>query len=198
MKSEPNYIVGIGSSAGGLIEITRLFSTLSCNTGMAFVVVSHLSPTEKFQLSEILARFAAMPVIDAVQGMEVRANHVYVVAKDSKLFLDGNSFVIRSPRTIATGRHTQFNSFLISLARTAGERSIAIIMSVKDCEGAEGCRSIKEQGGHVFFQDNSASADRLRKDPGKSSDTGHLLKPEDIAKRLEDIASKGFVTQMVT
>ena len=37
-------IVGIGASAGGLEALEQLFAALPADTGMAFVVVQHLSP----------------------------------------------------------------------------------------------------------------------------------------------------------
>ena len=38
-------IVGIGASAGGLESLEQLFAALPPDTGLAFVVVQHLSPT---------------------------------------------------------------------------------------------------------------------------------------------------------
>ena len=38
----PNFIVGIGGSAGGLIAYKALLDALPSNTGMAFVIVSHI------------------------------------------------------------------------------------------------------------------------------------------------------------
>ncbi len=37
-------IVGIGSSAGGLEALQELFTNMPSDTGMGFVVVSHLDP----------------------------------------------------------------------------------------------------------------------------------------------------------
>src|SRR5262245_38877247 len=37
-------VVGIGASAGGLEALTSLLRALPADTGMAFVVISHLSP----------------------------------------------------------------------------------------------------------------------------------------------------------
>src|SRR6185503_1179762 len=38
-------IVGLGSSAGGLDALTRFFSAMPSDSGMAFVIVAHLDPT---------------------------------------------------------------------------------------------------------------------------------------------------------
>jgi chemotaxis response regulator CheB len=55
-------IVGIGASAGGLEAFTHLLGALPADTGMAFVMVSHLSHTHKSMLTELLARTTPMQV----------------------------------------------------------------------------------------------------------------------------------------
>ena len=52
-KSFP--IVGIGASAGGLEAFTQLLNHLPGDTGMAFVLVQHLSPDHPSQLASLLA-----------------------------------------------------------------------------------------------------------------------------------------------
>ena len=41
------HIVAVGASAGGLESLERLFTHLPTDTGMAFVVLQHLSPTSR-------------------------------------------------------------------------------------------------------------------------------------------------------
>ena len=48
------HIVGIGASAGGLDSLERLFAHLPTDTGMAFVVLQHLSPDFKSLMDELL------------------------------------------------------------------------------------------------------------------------------------------------
>src|SRR5687767_1452073 len=47
-------VVGIGASAGGLKALQTFFEALPSNTGMAFVVVTHLHPEHESHLAEIL------------------------------------------------------------------------------------------------------------------------------------------------
>jgi two-component system CheB/CheR fusion protein len=48
----PRYVVGIGASAGGLDPLVRFFDNLPNDTGMAFVIVQHLSPDFKSLMDE--------------------------------------------------------------------------------------------------------------------------------------------------
>ena len=73
-------IVGLGASAGGLESLEQLFSALPPDTGMAFVVVQHLSPDFRSLMDELIARHSEMPVLIAEDGMAVEPNHIYLHA----------------------------------------------------------------------------------------------------------------------
>src|SRR5689334_15205228 len=45
-------IVGIGASAGGLESLEQLFDALPPDTGMAFIIVQHLSPDFRSLMDE--------------------------------------------------------------------------------------------------------------------------------------------------
>src|SRR5689334_12812884 len=64
------YVVAIGASAGGLESLERLFSSLPPDTGMAFVVLQHLSPDFRSLMDELLSRRTRMPIRRAENGME--------------------------------------------------------------------------------------------------------------------------------
>ena len=44
MENSDLHIVGIGASAGGLDAIQQLFDFIPNDTGMAFIIIQHLSP----------------------------------------------------------------------------------------------------------------------------------------------------------
>jgi len=51
----PFPVVGIGGSAGGLEAFLRLLEALPVDTGMAFVLIQHLDPAHKSELTSILS-----------------------------------------------------------------------------------------------------------------------------------------------
>src|SRR4051794_19422569 len=67
-ETEPNSgplpfpVVGIGASAGGVEAYSELLAALASDTGMAFVLVPHLSADYESHLVEILGRHTRMPV----------------------------------------------------------------------------------------------------------------------------------------
>lgn len=71
--------MAIGASAGGMEAYTQLFPSLPSNTGMAFIVVQHLDPKHESLLPGLIGRMTQMPVIQAEDGMRVKANQVYII-----------------------------------------------------------------------------------------------------------------------
>src|ERR1019366_9640240 len=95
----PNFIVGIGGSAGALSAYKALLDALPSNTGMAFVIFPHIPPTANSQLAKILSNHTAMPVMMASTAMPVRANHVYVIPPNANLLIESFTFKVASPST---------------------------------------------------------------------------------------------------
>lgn len=148
-------IVAIGASAGGLAAIEAFFSALSKlidhAPGMAFVIVQHLSPDHKSLLTELVKRYTSLGVIEAENGLEVRANCVYIIPPNRDMrFVNGRLNLIepQAPR----GQRLPIDFFFRSLAQEKGERAICIILSGTGSDGTLGVRAIKGEGGMVMVQ----------------------------------------------
>ena len=108
-------VVGMGASAGGLEAFRELLSHLPIDTGMAFVLIQHLSPHQKSLLTEILARTTQMPVVEVEHGMVVEPNHVYVIPPNSMMTISQGILQL-SPRKKTHGFSMTVDTFFISLA----------------------------------------------------------------------------------
>ena len=185
--SDPNFVVGIGASAGGLSAYKAFFDALPSNTGMAFVVISHIHPAAHSQLAEILSRHTKMIVLLAVSGMRIKANQVYVIPGNADLLLANGALEVVSPRT---RRNAQVNIFFSSLAVAMGTRAVGIVFSGYDGDGAEGCKRIKAAGGTTFAQDNSAEVSGM---PVRARATGcvdFVLPPDKIPAELHKMTTR--------
>ena len=182
----PNFIVGIGGSAGGLIAYKALLDALPSNTGMAFVIVSHIVPTADSQLAQILSKHTKMSVMVASAGMPIRANHVYVSSPNADLLIESYSFKVVSPRT---GRK-QIDVFLSSLAEAMGARAVGIILSGYDGDGTEGCKHIKAKGGTTFAQDKSAEVSDMPLRAQAAGCVDFVLPPDKMPVELQKLVKK--------
>lgn len=188
-KSHPNFVVGIGASAGGLNAYKAFFEALPSNTGMAFVVISHLNPAAHSQLVEILSRHTKMTVLLAVSEMKVQADQIYVIPANADLFLDNGTLIVLSPR--ARG-NAQVDIFFSSLATAMGTRAVGIIFSGYDGDGSEGCQRIKAAGGTTFAQDSSAEVSGMPLSARATGCIDFVLAPEQIPAELHKMTI-GFV-----
>ena len=187
MKTLPNYIVGIGGSAGGLIAYRELLEFLPTNTGMAFVIVSHILPDANSYLAEILSKRTKMPVMVASAAMPIRANHVYVSPPNVDLLIEDYTFKVVSPRTKG---NALVDYLLISLAAAMGTHAVGIILSGYDGDGTEGCRHIKAKGGITFAQDDaSAQVNGMPHSAQAAGCVDFVLPPRKISEELARIAS---------
>lgn len=189
VKSNPNFIVGIGGSAGGLKAYTALLEALPSNTGMAFVFIAHISPNGSSLLPHILSQSTHMPAVQATDGMPIEANHVYVIPPNANLLMENYVFKVVSPRTMNQGRHNQIDHFFISLAEAMGTRAIGIILSGGDGDGTEGCRAIKASGGTTIAQDLSADVDSMPLHAQASGCVNLVLPPAKISDELIKIST---------
>lgn len=154
----PKFIVGIGGSAGALNAYKALLEAMPNDTGMSFVIISHMTPTAHSLLAKILQRHTKMSVLVAAEAMPILANHVYVIPPYSDLTMGNYKFKVISPRI---GRGKQIDIFFISLAKAMSVRAIGIVLSGYDGDGTEGCKHIKAKGGKTFAQDMSAEVDYM-------------------------------------
>src|SRR5262245_42281367 len=81
-------IVGIGASVGGFEAFTTLLKGLPPDTGMAFVLISHLMHEQKSFLGELLSKATSMPVTQLEVCTRIRSNHVYVILLDKELLIE--------------------------------------------------------------------------------------------------------------
>jgi two-component system CheB/CheR fusion protein len=181
----PHLITGIGGSAGGLQAYMELLDALSPDTGMAFVIISHVLPTTTHSLlADILSGHTKMPVKVAAEAMPVRMNHVYVIPPNADLLVENYAFKVRTPRTM----NKQVDIFFRSLSEAMGERAIGIVLSGYDGDGAEGCAQIKARGGTTFAQDRSAKVDAMPLSAQNSGWVDFVLPPDKMAVELRRLA----------
>ncbi|MEZ5361862.1 MAG: chemotaxis protein CheB [Bryobacterales bacterium] len=189
-------MVGVGASAGGLEAFTELLEGLPDDTGMAFVLVSHLSHTHKSMLSELLARATRMPVKEAGKRTALSANHVYVIPPNMSLSLSDGYLVTKA---IPQGRRPVMviDSFLRSLAEKRGSQAIGVILSGTGTDGTLGLAAIKAAGGVTFAQDERSAkySDMPRSASAEPGAADFILPPPEIARQLARVARHPYVKQ---
>ena len=148
----PFPIVGMGASAGGLEAFEQFFRSVPPDSGMAFVLVSHLDPSHVSILNEILQRTTAMPVVEVQDQMAVAPNGVYVIRPNRDMSIVHGVLQLSVPEQ-PRGLRMPIDAFLRSLADDRGENAIGIILSGTGTDGTLGLRAILGAGGVSLVQE---------------------------------------------
>jgi len=182
--TRPRYVVGIGASAGGLDPLVKFFDALPPETGMAFVIVQHLSPDFKSLMDELLARHTRLPIHLVEDGMPVEADHVYLIPAKKEMIISGGRLLL-SERDRSQELTLPIDVFFRSLAQDCGPRAVAIVLSGGGSDGSRGIRHVRDAGGLVLVQDlESAQFDGMPKAALQTGVVDHTLPPEDMPRVL--------------
>ncbi|HET6516508.1 MAG TPA: chemotaxis protein CheB [Thermodesulfovibrionales bacterium] len=183
-EREDFYIVGIGASAGGLDAFERFFTNMSADSGMAFVLIPHLSPEHKSIMSDLLKRYTKMEVSQAEDGVEVKRDCVYIIPPNKDMALMGRKIQLLEPVERKGLRHP-IDFFFRSLAEDCGEKAICIVLSGTGTEGTLGLRAVKEKGGLALVQEVKSA--QYAGMPASALATGladYVLPPEKMPEEL--------------
>ncbi len=185
LADNPALIVGIGASAGGLDAYRSFFSAMPADTGMAFVLVQHLSPDHKSMLADLLGKSTAMTVTEATDGATVKPNCVLVIPPDATMTIERGRLKIVKPAPPRNIRRP-IDTFFQSLAADQGENAVCIILSGTGSDGTLGVVAIKEEGGFTLAQatfDHHAMSG-MPQSAAASGQVDDILAVEDLPARL--------------
>lgn len=186
-------VVGIGASAGGLEALQEFFRNMPVNSGMAFVVIQHLSPDYKSLMDELLARYTSMPISIITDGVVIVPDHIYLIPPRRNVVIYQGKLLLED-QSLRKGLNLPVDIFFRSLALERGKNAIGVILSGTGSDGTLGTRAIKENGGMIMVQDEeSAKFDGM---PRSSIATGlvdYILPPDKMPEALDNYVKHPFV-----
>src|SRR4030095_10956305 len=145
-------IVGIGASAGGIYALKQFFAHVPTDSGMAYVVILHLSPNHDSKLAEVLQNATAMPVKQVRKPVKVEPNHVYVIPPNQSLAITDGHLMLSEINRIEE-RRAPVDIFFRTLAESHHSRAVSVILSGTGANGSMGMKRVKELGGIALVQE---------------------------------------------
>ncbi len=178
-QDAPLCVVAIGASAGGFEALVEFLRVMPANSGLAFIILQHLSPSPRSLSTELFARHTAMSVYTAEEGMLLERNVVYTTPADMDIGLKNGRIRLASPIE-HRGRRLPLDLLFRSLGEEQRERAIGIILSGTGTDGALGLKTIVASGGIVLAQTpESAQFDGM---PRSAIETGLVAQVIPVAK----------------
>ena len=113
--------------------------------------MQHLDPTHKSMLADLIGSHTSMRVMEAVDGIRVAANQVFIIPPNSTLTVRDGTLRVSRPAPAREHRRP-IDTFFASLAEDQGELAVCIVLSGTGSDGTLGLRKIKEHGGLSLAQ----------------------------------------------
>ena len=151
-RTERPRIVAIGASAGGLEPLEQFIEAMPAETGLAFVVIQHLSPDFRSMMDELLTRHSSMKIFRVEDGMEIAPNAIYLNLPQQEMTVEDGRIALRK-RNEERGLSLPIDAFFESLASEAGEDAIGVVLSGTGSDGTRGSKAIQNVGGAIFVQE---------------------------------------------
>ena len=185
-KTYPFPVVGIGASAGGLAALEQFVKAVPLNSGMAFVVVQHLSHEFKSLMDTLLARHTDMPIHIVKDGMPVEQNKIFLIPSGTLLTIYQHHFRLEHYKADKKILRYPIDIFFRSLAEEVKESAVGVVLSGAGSDGSRGVVEIDKNGGLVIVQDSATA--RFDMMPSSAYETGVVdlvLAPDEMFSAIK-------------
>ncbi len=159
LKRTTNQIVAIGSSTGGTNALEVLFEQLPPDAP-GIVISQHMPPRFTATFAARLNQLSRMEVREAKNGDAVVPGVALISPGDNHMRLarSGARYVVRCEPGPPINYHTpNIDVLMHSVAQTAGENAVGVILTGMGQDGAEGLLAVRNAGGYTIAQDEATS-----------------------------------------
>ena len=150
-------VVALAASAGGLTALSRVLADLPAHFPAALLVVQHLDPHHRSLMADILGRRTALRVQQAEEGDRLLPGMVYIAPPDRHLLVNPDGTLSLSQSELVHFVRPSADLLFESVAATAKQRAIAVVLTGTGTDGNMGVRAIKKMGGTVIVQNEQTS-----------------------------------------
>ncbi|MDJ1492183.1 chemotaxis response regulator protein-glutamate methylesterase [Cytophagaceae bacterium DM2B3-1] len=156
--STTDKVIAIGASTGGTEAIRFLLKNIPANCP-GILIVQHMPAGFTRSFAEQVNTLCDINVKEARDGERVMRGHAYISPGDKHMQLvrNGAQYTIRLREGELVNRHKPSVDVLFnSVAVSAGQNALGIIMTGMGKDGASGLLKMKEAGARTIAQDESS------------------------------------------
>lgn len=192
MKKKLKKMVVLGASAGGLKDYKIILSKIDHDTEFCFVLIQHLDPNHKSQLTDLLQSTTKMKVYTIEHGMTPFPGNVYVMPSGVSLGWSGSKFQMKIRPNGKKG-FFPVDHFLKEISKDDNLQKVAVILSGTNTDGSKGLVPFKKAHGYSIAQDPKTT--EFTAMPQGAIDSGHIddvLSLSKIAQKINDLSPEHF------
>lgn len=153
-------VLGIGVSTGGPQALAELIPQLPAQLRVPVLIVQHMPPMFTRLLAERLDAQSPLHVVEAADGMELRAGNVYLAPGDYHLRVRrrGGSFLtVLDQEAQENSCRPSVDVLFRALAEGFGKDVLSVVLTGMGSDGLRGTQKIKAAGGYCLVQDQASS-----------------------------------------
>lgn len=182
-------LIAIGASAGGLMAISEVLRPLPLEFP-GVVIVQHLDPSHQSHLASLLMRKTAKQVKQAQHGEPILPGFVYIAPPDEHLLVGPGKIQLAHSQLVHFSRPS-IDLLFESVAGMYGSRSIGVILSGSNRDGAVGIRAIKEAGGTTVAQDPAtAEFPTMPRGAIETNCVDYIVPLKEVGRKLRQLCSE--------
>jgi len=145
-------LVVVGTSWGGLAALRTLIGGLPDSFQMAVTLVQHRHKDSDHVLRTLLQERSSLRVYEVEDKMPLEHGHVYVAPPDYHTLVERGYFSLSTEAPVRYSRPSIDVTFG-SAADSYGHRTVGIVLTGANADGADGLRRISDRGGLAIVQD---------------------------------------------
>lgn len=152
------YVVGIGSSAGGLEALSDLLPQLKTSGRISYVIAQHMVLDGHSDLMvKILNRYANLDIVLASDKQALQPDRIYLIPAGNDGVVANGCIHLQPPakERIST---PSVNVLFKSIAESCESHGIGVVLSGTGSDGVLGCRAIKQYQGMTIAQDPTTAS----------------------------------------
>jgi len=145
-------LVVVGTSWGGLAALRTLVAGLPDSFQMAVTLVQHRHKDSDHLLRTLLQERSALRVCEVEDKMPLEHGHIYVAPPDYHTLVEPGHFSLSTDAPVRYSRPSIDVTFS-SAADSYTHRTVGIVLTGANADGADGLRRISDRGGLALIQD---------------------------------------------
>jgi len=152
-------IVVVGTSWGGLAALRTLVAGLPDSFQMAVTLVQHRHKDSDHLLRTLLQERSTLRVFEVEDKMPLEHGHIYVAPPNYHTLIEPGYFSLSTDAPVRFSRPSIDVTFS-SAADSYAHRTVGIVLTGANEDGAEGLRRISDRGGFAIVQDPESAESR--------------------------------------
>ena len=187
-------IVVIGASQGGLQALERILEGLPRDFGLPVLVVQHRAEDGPPLLAGLLGRHCALEVCDAEDKSALTPGEVLVAPAGYHALVEPGHVSLSTEDEVRFSRPS-IDVALQSAAEAYGPRTVGVVLTGSNDDGARGLAEVRRRGGLAIVQDPSGAERRAMPDAAIAAAAPQwVLGLDEIAPRLCALAAERETT----